>query len=126
MQVSILSTQLSTETEDLLKIVRNQLNREDIRILTDTIEVVNCKMVGVDIHSKITAPSEDTIEIAKKQFTERFEATKKLGWNVMRSWIIANLFVEGVRNIDLIEPKEDVVIAGNECACLGKLKIELV
>ncbi|GFR17448.1 baseplate protein J [Trichonephila clavata] len=42
-QVSILSTQLSTTgipEEELLEIVRNQLNREDVRILTDTIEVV--------------------------------------------------------------------------------------
>ncbi len=40
-QVSILSTELSTLPEELLEIVRNQLNREDVRILTDTIEVVS-------------------------------------------------------------------------------------
>ncbi|MDN5248974.1 MAG: baseplate J/gp47 family protein [Alphaproteobacteria bacterium] len=124
-RISILSTELSTDIEELLEIVRNQLNKGDIRILTDTIEVINCKMVEVDVHSKITAISEDTIEAAKKQFVEKFEASKKLGWNVTRSWIIANLFIEGVSNIELIEPREDVVIAGNECSILGNLKIEL-
>lgn len=47
-----------------------------------------------------------------------------MGWNVTRSWIIANLFVEGVENVELIEPKEDVVVLGNECANLRNLKIE--
>jgi len=125
-QISILSTELSTDIEELLNIVKKQVTRDDIRILTDTIEVVNCNIVEIDIHSKITAVSEDIIKVAKKQFIEKFEASKRLGWSVTKSWIIANLFVEGVENIELIEPQEDVVIKGNECAILGNLKIELM
>ncbi len=60
-----------------------------------------------------------------KQFIKKFELAKRLGWNVTRSWIIANLFVEGVENVELIEPKEDVVVLGNECAALRNLEIEL-
>ncbi|APR98986.1 baseplate assembly protein [Wolbachia endosymbiont of Folsomia candida] len=128
-QISVLSTNLSTTgipSEELLQIVRKQLNREDIRVLTDTIEVVSCNIIAIDIHSRITAQSEEIIEVAKKQFIEKFEASKRLGWNVTKSWIIANLFVEGVSNVELIEPKEDIAIRGNECSTLGNLKIELV
>ncbi|MBV0900040.1 MAG: baseplate J/gp47 family protein [Wolbachia endosymbiont of Fragariocoptes setiger] len=123
-RVSILSIELFTEKEDLLKIVRNQLNREDIRILTDTIEVVSCTMVLIDIHSRISMSSITSEKEIRKQFIEKFEAAKGLGWYVPRSWIIANMFVEGVSNIELIEPKEDVVIRGNECPMLKSLNIE--
>ncbi|WP_265016399.1 baseplate assembly protein [Wolbachia endosymbiont (group A) of Andrena dorsata] len=127
-QVSILSTELSTTgipQEELLEIVRNQLNREDVRILTDTIEVVSCNIIEIDIHSKISIKRPDIIETVKKQFIEKFETTKRLGWNVTKSWIIANLFVDGVENVELIEPREDVVVLGNECAFLKSLNVEL-
>ncbi|MBD0392061.1 baseplate J/gp47 family protein [Wolbachia endosymbiont of Pentalonia nigronervosa] len=125
-QISILSTELSTPSETLLKIVRNQLNKDDVRILTDTIEVVNCKIIGIDIHSKISMSPIVSEEEIKKQFIKKFESSKRLGWSVTKSCIIANLFVEGVENIELIEPQEDVVIKGNECAKLENLRVECV
>ncbi|KAG8156198.1 hypothetical protein JTE90_026239 [Oedothorax gibbosus] len=64
-------------------------------------------------------------EEIKEQFIKKFEASRRLGWSVTRSWIIANLFVEGVENVELIEPKEDVVVLGNECAALRSLNVEL-
>ncbi|WP_253303094.1 baseplate assembly protein [Wolbachia endosymbiont of Phyllotreta cruciferae] len=124
-QVSILSTQLSTLQEELLEIVRNQLNKEDVRILTDTIEVVSCNITEIDIHSRMSISSVISKEEIKEQFIKKFEASRRLGWSVTRSWIIANLFVEGVENVELIEPREDVVVLGNECANLRNLKIEL-
>ncbi|WP_375316516.1 baseplate J/gp47 family protein [Wolbachia endosymbiont (group A) of Colletes cunicularius] len=128
-QISILSTKLSTTgivSEELLKIVKKQVMRDDIRVLTDTIEVVSCNIIEVDIHSKISINRPDIIETVKKKFIEKFETTKRLGWKVTKSWIIANLFVDGVENVELIEPKEDVVVLGNECAILQSLNIELM
>ncbi|WP_353280012.1 baseplate J/gp47 family protein [Wolbachia endosymbiont (group B) of Silvanus unidentatus] len=127
-EISILSTELSTVPEDLLEIVKKQVTRDDIRVLTDTITVIGCNITEIDIHSRISVNSQalpEIIEIAKKQFIEKFELAKRLGWSVTRSWIIANLFVDGVENVELIEPKEDVVVLGNECAALRNLKIEL-
>ncbi|WOE63968.1 baseplate assembly protein [Wolbachia endosymbiont of Zaprionus tsacasi] len=124
-QVSILSTELSTLQEELLEIVKNQLNREDVRILTDTVEVVSCNMIEIDIHSKISIKRPDIIETVKKKFIEKFGTTKRLGWKVTRSWIIANLFMEGVENVELIEPREDIVVKGNECVFLKSLNVEL-
>lgn len=63
-------------------------------------------------------------EEIKKQFIKKFEASKRLGWNVTKSWIIANLFVEGVENVELIEPRENVMVLGNECAVLSHVKLE--
>ncbi|WP_341816887.1 baseplate J/gp47 family protein [Wolbachia endosymbiont (group A) of Agelastica alni] len=128
-EISILSTELSTNgiaSEELLDIVRKRVTRDDIRVLTDTITVVGCNIIEIDIHSKISIKRPDIIETVKKRFIEKFETTKRLGWKVTRSWIIANLFMEGVENVELIEPKEDVVVLGNECAILQSLNIELM
>ncbi|WP_353276220.1 baseplate J/gp47 family protein [Wolbachia endosymbiont (group B) of Villa cingulata] len=127
-QISILSTQLSTTgilSEELLEIVKKQVTRDDIRVLTDTVTVVGCNITEIDIHSRMSISPVISKEEIKKQFIKKFEANRRLGWSVTRSWIIANLFVEGVENVELIEPKEDVVVLGNECANLRNLKIEL-
>ena len=127
-QISILSTQLSTTgivSEELLEIVKKQVTRDDIRVLTDTITVIGCNITEIDIHSRMSINPVISEEEIKKQFIKKFEANRRLGWNVTRSWIIANLFVEGVENVELIEPREDVMVLGNECANLRNLKIEL-
>ncbi|WP_264688679.1 baseplate assembly protein [Wolbachia endosymbiont (group B) of Catoptria pinella] len=124
-QISILSTQLSTTgmvSEELLEIVKKQVTRDDIRVLTDTVTVVGCNITEIDIHSRMSISPVISKEEIKKQFIKKFEANRRLGWSVTRSWIIANLFVEGVENVELIEPKEDIVILGNECANLRNLK----
>ncbi|WP_264705153.1 baseplate assembly protein [Wolbachia endosymbiont (group A) of Gymnosoma rotundatum] len=127
-EISILSTELSTNgiaSEELLEIVKKQVTRDDIRVLTDTITVIGCNITEIDIHSRMSISPVISKEEIKKQFIKKFEASRRLGWNVTRSWIIANLFVDGVENVELIEPKEDVVVLGNECANLRNLKIEL-
>ncbi len=124
-EISILSTELSTVPEDLLEIVKKQVTRDDIRVLTDTITVIGCNITEIDIHSRMSISSVISKEEIKEQCIKKFEASRRLGWSVTRSWIIANLFVEGVENVELIEPKEDVVVLGNECANLRNLKIEL-
>ncbi|WP_264686588.1 baseplate assembly protein [Wolbachia endosymbiont (group B) of Rhopobota naevana] len=128
-QISILSTQLSTTgiaLEELLEIVKKQVTRDDIRVLTDTITVIGCNITEIDIHSRMSISPVISKEEIKKQFIKKFEANRRLGWNVTRSWIIANLFVEGVENVELIELREDVVVLGNECAVLGYVKLDRI
>ncbi|WP_264711332.1 baseplate assembly protein [Wolbachia endosymbiont (group B) of Aporia crataegi] len=128
-QISILSTQLSTTgiaSEELLEIVKKQVTRDDIRVLTDTVTVIGCNITEIDIHSRMSISPVISKEEIKKQFIKKFEANRRLGWNVTRSWIIANLFVEGVENVELIEPREDVVVLGNECAVLGYVKLDRI
>ncbi|MFT4314291.1 MAG: baseplate J/gp47 family protein [Wolbachia pipientis] len=124
-QISILSTQTGIVSEELLEIVKKQVTRDDIRVLTDTVTVIGCNITEIDIHSRISTNYITSEEEIKKQFIKKFELAKRLGWSVTRSWIIANLFVDGVENVELIEPREDVVVLGNECANLRNLKIEL-
>ncbi|MCM1002306.1 baseplate assembly protein [Wolbachia pipientis] len=125
-QISILSTQIGIVSEELLEIVKKQVTRDDIRVLTDTVTVIGCNITEIDIHSRMSINSVISKEEIKEQFIKKFEASRRLGWSVTRSWIIANLFVEGVENVELIEPKEDVVVLGNECAVLGHVKLDRI
>ncbi|QJT96629.1 baseplate J/gp47 family protein [Wolbachia endosymbiont of Diaphorina citri] len=125
-QISILSTTTGIVSEELLEIVKKQVTRDDIRVLTDTVTVIGCNITEIDIHSRVSVSPVISEEEIKKQFIKKFEGSKRLGWNVTKSWIIANLFVEGVENVELIEPKEDVVIRGNECPILKTLNIEFI
>lgn len=125
-QISILSTMLSTASEELLEIVKKQLTGDDIRVLTDAVTVIGCNIMEIDIHSRMSISPVISKEEIKKQFIKKFEANRRLGWNVTRSWIIANLFVEGVENVELIEPREDVVVLGNECVMLGYVKLDRI
>ncbi|QMV46177.1 baseplate assembly protein J [Wolbachia pipientis] len=54
-QISILSTQTGIVLEELLEIVRKQVTRDDIRVLTDTVKVIGCNIMEIDIHSRIRA-----------------------------------------------------------------------
>ncbi|MFP3028322.1 MAG: baseplate J/gp47 family protein, partial [Wolbachia sp.] len=128
-EISILSTELSTNgiaSEELLDIVRKRVTRDDIRVLTDTITVIGCNITEIDIHSRMSISSIISKEEIKEQFIKKFKASRRLGWNVTTSWIIANLFVEGVENVELIEPREDVVVLGNECAVLSYVKLDRI
>ncbi len=90
------------------------------------ITVIGCNITEIDIHSRMSISPVISKEEIKKQFIKKFEANRRLGWSVTRSWIIANLFVEGVENVELIEPKEDVVVLGNECGVLGHVKLDRI
>lgn len=85
--------------EELLEIIKKQVTRDDIRVLTDTITVIGCNITEIDIHSRISTNYITSEEEIKKQFIKKFKENKMLGWNVTKSWIIVNLFVEGVENV---------------------------
>ncbi|MDR1207837.1 MAG: hypothetical protein LBJ89_00635, partial [Holosporales bacterium] len=55
---------------------------------------------------------------AKNKLESAFESQKSLGWDVSRSWLIANLFTDGIQNITLTTPASDVSIADDACAAL--------
>ncbi len=46
-QISILSTQTGIVSEELLEIVKKQVTRDDIRVLTDTVTVIGCNIEAV-------------------------------------------------------------------------------
>jgi phage-related baseplate assembly protein len=100
--------------------------REDIRMLTDTVEVVGAEMIDVNVKAKIilmaSAPAE-ILQTIKKSFIEKFAKMVGLGVSVSRSWIISNLFLDGVKDVELITPANDILVASTDCACLSLVEL---
>ena len=126
-RVSVLSTEGNgTASDELLQIVTKCVNADDVRVLTDTVEVVACEIVPVDIVANIyfyNTAQEQIIENIKNSFVQTLGISRGLGWDLTRSWVIAHLFVEGVRKVELVEPLEDIIVGDNACVALREFVV---
>jgi phage-related baseplate assembly protein len=127
--VSILSKEGDGSTSsNLLVSVTDYLQRDNIKVLTDTVEVVGCNIIPITIEAKIYLyPSTvlDIVEVAKERFIKRLSEAKSLGWNLTKSWIIANLFADGMQRIEVINPTQDIVLQGHECIALSGINLKI-
>jgi phage-related baseplate assembly protein len=126
-RISILSKENGgVVSDDLLEKVKSYMLREDIRMLTDTVEVVACNMIEVNVKAKIILMSSTPPEILntiKAAFMVNFSKIAGLGVSISRAWIISNLFLNGVKDVALITPTEDVLVTEIECAKLGIVEL---
>lgn len=93
----------------------NRALSQDNRIpLTDILSVVAPSVVYTDIVARLTVfygPDPALIlGRANAQLDALLARTRKMGYDLTRSSIIAALTVEGVQNVDLVTPATDVVI----------------
>ena len=127
-RISILSKENNgVVSEDLLEAVNDYMQRDDIRMLTDTVQVVPCNLIDIDVKAKITLMSSTPIEFLstiKTSFKNAFAKIAGLGVSISRSWIISNLFLDGVKDVQLLSPISDVEVSETECARL--LEVELL
>ena len=126
-RISILSKENNgVVSDDLLETVNNYMQRDDIRMLTDTVQVVPCNLIDIDVKAKITLMSSTPIEFLstiKTSFKNAFAKIAGLGVSISQSWIISNLFLDGVKDVQLLSPISDVEVSETECARL--LDVEL-
>ena len=127
-RISILAKD-GAPSQKLLETVRKAILRDDVRMLTDTVEVISCGIIPVKIKARIflypLAP-QDLIETAKERFLKKLETSKGLGWSLAKTWIVAHLFTEGMQRIELMEPAEDIFVRNDECIVLEDYSIEKV
>jgi len=94
--------------------VRVALIDNDVRPLTDMVEVLSPAVWDVNIKATLTlypGPDQNTVKAAaEKALTDWLESNRMLGMNLRRSAIYAKLHAEGVHSVNLIEPAEDLVL----------------
>lgn len=126
-RISILSKENGgVVSDDLLESVNNYMQRDDIRMLTDTVEVVTCNLIEVDVKAKIILMSstpQEFLSTIKTSFKNAFAKIASMGVSISRSWIISNLFLDGVKDVELVSPISDIAVSETECARL--LDVEL-
>lgn len=126
-RISILSKENNgVVSDDLLESVNNYMQRDDIRMLTDTVQIVPCNLIDIDVKAKITLMSSTPTEFLstiKTSFKNAFSKIASMGVSISRSWIISNLFLDGVKDVQLISPSADVTVSETECARLLEMEL---
>lgn len=117
---------LGADATATLAAVQALVSREDVRVLTDTVEVVDARRRPVSIQARIwrlpEAPASIAATLADLARAEA-RASAKLGWDVTRSWIISRLQRPGVHRVELIAPQEDVRCAPDEAAAIEAVEV---
>jgi phage-related baseplate assembly protein len=116
-------------TPDELEVIRMALVDNDVRPLTDMVEVLAPNVFEARIKATITlypGPDQNTVlAAAQTSLTDWLEANRMLGMNLRRSAIYSRLHVEGVHSVDLIEPAEDLVLGETGVYAIKEVVLKL-
>jgi phage-related baseplate assembly protein len=119
-RIAVLPTGHDAEVpESLLEAVRAVVLREDVRVLTDTVEVVPVTLRPVTVSAQIWLyPDTDmaVFDALEANLMTAVEREALLGWDLTRSWLISQLHRPGVQRVVLDSPSEETVVAPNEAA----------
>lgn len=126
-RIAILSSQGNgTASSALLTSVGDRVQADDVRVITDTVTVVSATITTVNVAAQVYLYPETPIEVfnnleanLRAAFTER----AALGWDVTRSWLIAQLHPAGVQRVVLSAPAADVICDDTTAAALGTVTL---
>lgn len=127
-RISVLAKgEKQTVSNAVLDAVRAVVLRDDIRVLTDTVEVVPAELIPVTVQARLwlypDAPVE-TIAAIQAVFASTLAARAGLGWDLTRSWIIGQLQRAGVHKVELLSPTTDIRVAANQAVRLLSLNLD--
>lgn len=117
-RVAVLGVGDGTPTADALAAVTAILNGEDVRPLTDTVQVAPARIrtYAVQAHLEIQAgPAASVVlETAQRQLAAYVQAAHVLGGRVTVSGLTAALHPAGVWRVTLTEPATDIAADGDQ------------
>ncbi|MBP2227546.1 phage-related baseplate assembly protein [Azospirillum agricola] len=112
----------------LLNAVKAVVLRDDVRVLTDTVEVVGATIKPVDLTARLWLYPETPEQVFTETvaaFPSTLAQARGMGWDLTRSWVISRLHVGGVHRVELDGPAADVACGPDECVALGTVSITL-
>ena len=127
-RISVLAKgEADTVPDAVLDAVRAVVLRDDIRVLTDTVEVVPAELIPVTVTARVWLYP-DTPMVAfdaiGARFKEALAAHSGLGWDLTPSWVIGELQRPGVHKVELLVPTTDIRANANQAERLIHLNLE--
>jgi phage-related baseplate assembly protein len=126
-RISVLPTGHSdTVPEALLDAVRATVLRDDVRVLTDTVEVVPVSLVPVTVAAQIWLYPDTPMAVFEglaPRLTRELAQAAVLGWDLTRSWLIGQLQQAGVHKVELNEPATDIRIHSTQAVRLTDVQL---
>lgn len=117
-RVAVLSTEGDgVPSEATLKLVRDQLLRNDVKVLTDTVEVVAGRRVDIMVNATMFLYSDTpyrVFEETQTAFPTTFRQLRLLGRDVTTSWLQSQLMPSGAHSVSLSSPAVDTSIDTDE------------
>jgi phage-related baseplate assembly protein len=127
--VNILSTQGNgTASNQLLQTVNTVLQSDSVRVITDVVTVASATINTVPVTAQVYLYPDTPIEVfngLQATLQAAFTASAGLGWDVTRSWLIAQLHPAGVQRVILTAPAADVVCGPSQAPALGAITLTL-
>lgn len=129
-KVAILSTEgQGTADSDLINAVKEQLNAEHIRPLTDTVLVESAVILPYEIRATLTLyPTVlESVVMANVNQAITHYANKQhlLGIDITLSGIYSALHQEGVQNVKLTQPLADLIVQPHQAAYCSQIQINV-
>lgn len=126
-RISVLPTGHSdTVPEALLETVRATVLRDDVRVLTDTVEVVPVSLVPMTVSAQIWLYPDTPMAVfeglAPRLIRELAQAAV-LGWDLTQSWLIGQLQQPGIHKVALISPDADIRIHSTQAVRLTDVQL---
>ena len=126
-RISVLPTGHSdTVPEALLETVRATVLRDDVRVLTDTVEVVPVSLVPVAVSAQIWLYPDTPMAVFEglaPRLTRELAQAAVLGWDLTRSWLIGQLQQAGIHKVELISPDADIRIHSTQAVRLTDVQL---
>lgn len=127
--VNILSTQGNgTASSQLLETVNTVLQSDSVRVITDVVTVASATINTAPVTAQIYLYPDTPIEVfngLQARLQAAFAAASGLGWDVTRSWLIAQLHPAGVQRVVLTAPAADVVCGPSQAPALGAITLTM-
>jgi len=116
-----------TVSDAALEAVRALVLRDDIRVLTDTVEVLPAELLHVTVAARIWLYPDTPLaafDAIGPGLQQALAAQAGLGWDLTRSWLIARLQWPGVHKVELLSPTADARASANQAVRLSGLNLE--
>lgn len=127
-RISVLAKgEADTVPDTVLAAVRGVVLRDDIRVLTDTIDVVPAELIPVTVAARLWLYPDTPLaafEALRDGFATTLASHAGLGWDLTRSWVIGQLQRPGIHKVELLSPAADIKVVANQAVRLTQLNLE--
>ena len=108
----------------ILNLVTAACNGEKVRPLTDTVVVLTPTAITYDIEVEVECYNTANVDTVQATIQANLQAyadgrSRQIGLDITRAQVIGLCMVEGVYNVDVIEPAADVVITNTQVPTLA-------
>lgn len=125
--VAILSTEeTGVPSLDLLATVRQALLADDVRVVSDQLEIEPAAIRPIDLVIDLILERDappDIIQNLRLSIVEEFQKKQRMGWDAPKSWFIRQLTPDGVYEAKIIFPELTPVVRPNQFPSLASVDI---